>query len=335
MNWIRLFFVFALVMSEYLSQLKAQDACKANKLSIEAEILYRQKKDLDKAIELYKASFVLNLTDGSKVLDALNTATMAKDTLNAIHFICLGLSIGISANSIKNLWPHLGYGMNFNQLISSIDTAEITKKYLTELDTVLVNQLTVMETRDQRFRSQEPYLGKQQRSLDSINWVQLVQLVNNLGRLPNYKEIGFDGQENLHILFYHMDKEIIEWFLPHIVKSKTEDNSNIGRIILYQLDRIGMSEGLVYTISDDLNIVVAAKRTKMKNGYYCQSFGEWFDESSSLDNLTYETPIDPCISQDHINRVRSLFCLSTIEQRRLTRPWVKTVSIKEFEFLIE
>lgn len=267
--------------------------CESNQLSTQAEIYYRQKTNLLKAVELYKAAFQLNLTDGSKCLDALNAATMLMDTSSVIEFLRDCLSIGISPTRIKNLWQHIGNGLEYNYFISNVDTNTIINKYTTNLDSFMINQLDILAESDQKYRGEENYEWRLQRSLDSLNWIGLKAIVQNKGRLPNYKEIGLAGQENLEILFFHMDKEIIEWFLPYVIKCCNEDNSNLGRVILYQLDRIGMSEGLVYTITSNYKIEILSIRTKMKNGYYCQSFGEWFDEKSRTDNEVYETPIDP------------------------------------------
>jgi hypothetical protein len=165
--------------------------------------------------------------------------------------------------------------------------------------------------------------------------LELKKIVRQIGRLPRYKEIGLDGQENLEILFFHMDKEIIEWFLPYVIKCVNEDNSNLGRIILYQLDRIGMSEGIIYTIRKDMKIEIWSGRTKMKNGYYCQSFGEWFDEKSLIDNIFYETPIDPQIDLEEVNRIRNIFCMESIENKRMSKPWVNVVPISEFEIKVK
>jgi hypothetical protein len=308
--------------------------CESNQLSTQAEIFYRQKTNLLKAVELYKAAFQLNLTDGSKCLDALSAATMLMDTSSVIEFLGNSISIGISPASIKNLWQHLGNGLEYNYLISNVDTTAIINKYTANLDSFMIKQLDVLAENDQKYRGEENYEWALQRALDSLNWIELKAIVQKNGRLPNYEEIGLAGQENLKILFFHMDKEIMEWFIPYIIKCVNEDNSNLGRIVLYQLDRIGMSEGLVFTITSNYKIETLSIRTKMKNGYYCQSFGEWFDETSRIDNKVYETPIDPNLNINEVNEIRKLFCLDSIEEKRQRKPWVNVVTIGEFESLI-
>jgi tetratricopeptide (TPR) repeat protein len=315
--------------------LNSQKVCESNHLSIQAEIYYRQKTNLPKAIELYKSAFQLNLTDGSKALDAVNAATELNDTLSTIEFLSKCISLGISPQDVKNLWPHLGNSMNFDYLISNVDTLSILNQYNSNLDTFLISQLGRLAENDQKYRGQKDFEWKMQKSLDSLNWLELKKNVRQIGRLPRYKEIGLDGQENLEILFFHMNKEIIEWFLPYVIKCVNEDNSNLGRIILYQLDRIGMSEGIIYTIRKDMNIEIWSGRTKMKNGYYCQSFGEWFDEKSLIDNKFYETPIDPQIDLEEVNRIRNIFCMESIENKRMSKPWVNVVPISEFEIKVK
>jgi len=314
--------------------LNAQAACESNHLSSKAEAYYRQKTDIPKAVEYYKEAFTLKLTDGSKALDALNAATLLNDTLSVIHFLSKCVSIGISSSRIQQLWPRIGSGMDFEYLIAKIDTTSIIERYHSFLDTSLIKQLNRMAENDQKYRSEEVFDYKLQQSLDSLNWIELKDIVQQLGRLPYFKEVGLEGQENLEILFFHMNKEIIEWFLPYIRQSVMEDNSNLGSTLLYQLDRIGMSEGIIYTITEYQKIEILSDRTKMKNGFFCQSFGEWFDEKSHVDNKLYETPIDPRIDIDEVNKIRGFFCLDRIEEKRLRKPWVKIVSISEFERLI-
>lgn len=315
-------------------QQNAQTVCESNQLSTQAEIYYRQKTSLLKAVELYKASFQLNLTNGSKCLDALNAATMLKDTLSVIGFLRNCLSIGISPSSIKNLWQHLGNGMEYNYLISNADTNTIINKYTSNLDSFKLKQLEILAENDQKYRGEENYEWRLQRTLDSLNWIGLKGIVQKYGRLPNYEEIGLAGQENLETLFFHMDKEILEWLLPYVIKCVKENNSNLSPVILYQLDRIGMSEGLVYTITSNYKIEAFSIRTRMKNGYYCQSFGEWFDVKSRIDNKVYETPLDPNLNINVVNEIRKLFCLDSIEEKRQRKPWVNVVTIDEFESLI-
>ena len=315
-------------------QQNAQTVCESNQLSTQAEIYYRQKTNILKAVELYKAAFQLNLTDGSKCLDALNAATLLKDTSSVIDFLRNCVSIGISPSSIKNLWQHLGNGMEFEKLISELDTVIIENQYKSDLDSFLIDKLYLLSENDQKYRGEEEFEWRLQKSLDSLNWIELQKIVRKMGRLPKYKEIGNDGQENLEILFFHMDKETIEWFLPYIIKCVEEDNSNLGEIVLYQIDRIGMSDGLVYTITSNYKIEALSIRTKMKNGYYCQSFGEWFDEKSRIDNKVYETPLDPILNINEVNEIRRLFCLDSIEEKRQRKPWVNVVTIDEFESLI-
>jgi hypothetical protein len=317
-----------------MQELISQAVCESNHLSSKAEIYYRQKTDLQTAIEYYKESFRLKVTDGSKVLDALNAATLLNDTLSVIHFLITSVSIGISPSDIQQLWSRIGSGMDFDYLIDQIDTTTIIEQYNSLLDTSLIKQLKCMAENDQKYRGNEELEYELQKSLDSLNWVELKQIVQQLGRMPYFKELGFEGQENLEILFFHMNKGIIEWFLPYIRQSVMEDNSNLSTTILYQLDRVGMSEGVIYTITEDWKIEIFSDRTRMKNGFFCQSFGEWLYEKSLIDNKIYETPIDPRIGIDEINKIRGMFCLDRIEEKRLRRPWVKVVSISEFEHLI-
>lgn len=92
-----------------------------------------------------------------------------------------------------------------------------------------------------------------------------------------------------------------------------------------------MDQGLIYTLTDDYRIVEHSTRTKMKNNMWCQSFGEWFDEQDVEHKKMYFTPTDPKLSKEEINRVRHLLCLDSLESRCKRKPWVRAVSMAEFE----
>lgn len=159
---------------------------------------------------------------------------------------------------------------------------------------------------------------------------ELKQIVDSLGRLPLYSELGFDGSENLKTLFQHMDIKELEWFLPFAIENIKISESFLGRIFLYQIDRIGILEGKLFTVTDDYKIIEIGSRTQMKTGHLCQTFGEWFFEKGK-DGHQYETPFDPGISIEEINRVRNIFYLDDLDSKRLRTPWIKVVDINVFE----
>ena len=330
---MKLFFIIIVFLFQ-MSDVYSQSSCDSDLICSQAEIFYRQRTELFKAVELYKVAFSKKIPDGSKVLDALEVATLINDTLSVIHFLGNCLAIGISTVSLQKFWPRMGHGMDFEYHISRIDTIAMITQHNASIDTKITNKLKLMAENDQKYRGEEELDYISQKNLDSINWVELKQMVQNLGRLPHFIEIGLEGQENMEILFYHMDKGAIEWFLPFVRQSVAENSSRLGSIVLYQLDRIGMSEGVLYTITENNRIEIISNRTKMKNGFFCQSFGEWFDEKSFVDHNIYETPIDPQIEIDEVNRVRGMFCLDSIDSKRKRKPWVNIISIEEFERLV-
>ena len=315
-------------------QLHAQQVCRANQYIFQAEVLYRQKTDLKKAVDLYEKGFEINATDGSKILDALNGSAQLCDTFSSIKFLKKCYAVGITTRSLHKLWPRMSNGMNLDNLLTKIDTNTIINNYKSALDTAIINQLKLLAINDQKYRGNDETDWEKQKELDRSNWHTLKNIIKKKGRLPHFKEIGIDGQEDLELLFIHMDKKILEWFMPYVLKSIKEDNSNLSEIVLYQLDRIGMDDGLIYTINSEGKVLILGNRTRMKNGYYCQSFGEWFYERSSVTQKLYETPIDPTISISEVNRVRQLFCLDSIENKRSRWPWIEKISIEEFEILI-
>lgn len=321
--------VVFLVSGDALAQL----TCEAKNQALVAESHFRSKADMEKTISLYRSAFALGLEDLGHGLDALESACIAKDTLAMHEFMTYCIEMGCPPYSLQKLWSHLGKGMDYDDLIAKVDTLTIISNYKSKLDTALVSQLKKLSDQDQRYRGDDnDDRWHLQLQLDSINWSSLKELVTTYGGIPSYTKIGLDGLEDLSILFYHMGRNELEWFIPYVLASDLK--SDLGRIILYHLDRIGMSENVIYTISRDHKIVSLGPRTIMNNGYACQALGEWFNEKSRQTNLIYETPFDPALHLQEINRVRSMFCQDTIEQRRIRKPWVKVVSQAEFEKLI-
>ena len=296
----------------------------------EAEQIYRSKQNLDSAVILYNNAFAGGATNASVVFDAISCATTIKDDESAVDFMEYGFLIGLKVVDYRNSWNWIGKGRDFNSIISKCDTISNHVLYEQSLDTELIDQINFLAIKDQEYRSDDDDNWNLQRRNDSLNWSELKRITEYLSRIPSYTEIGIDGADNLEILFYHMDREIIEWFLPYVFQSIKEGESNLAEIILYQLDRIGMDEGIIYTITEESKIERLAERTKMKNNYYCQSFGEWFKEKSMIDNELYFVPIDPNIPLDEVNRVRALFYLDSIESKWKRQPWVNVVSIEEF-----
>jgi hypothetical protein len=310
----------------------AQCTCN-NDLVYEAERAYRSDFDPQKAVKLYKEAFANSITEGSAYLEAIECAAMIGDTASAIHFLEKGLGVGLTTSSYKKLWGQLGKGISYPYVMRRMDTT-VVKQYKTALRPDINAQLQVMADRDQKYRSEDG-LEDKQRALDSVNWKALQAMVTSLGRLPTYIETGFDGAENLEVLFYHMDKDVLAWFIPYVIDAVRCGQSNLGEPILYQLDRVGMAEGLIYTVSDEGLLLNHAPRTRMKNLYYCQAFGQWFDEQNPVDRRVYETPFDPNISIEETNRVRKLFCLDSLESKRQRKPWAAVVDVKTFEAVIK
>jgi len=305
--------------------------CDADSI-FKAEQYYRSNENLEQAVQLYKCAFKNRTNDVSKIIDAISCAAKIKDEPSIISFIEHGNLAGLSPNDIERLWVRIGNGLNYSEIISKCDTVTNRDRYLKSLNSHLIDSLRLIAFRDQEYRGQEEDdLWSFQLRNDSLNWIDLRKMTAELNRLPKYSEIGFEGAEDLDILFYHMPKEELEWFLPYIMKNITVGESNLGEVILYQLDRIGMSEELIYSVSDKYEIIEIGKRTKLKNGYFCQAFGEWFNEKSPRDKKLYAVPVDPNISIKEVNRVRQLFGQDIIESKWKRQPWVHVVNIEIFE----
>lgn len=296
-----------------------------------AEQIYRSKQNLETAIPLYREAIQDKCIDLSKALDAVNCATKVGDTLSMVEFIEYGMLLGMETQDYSKLWEYIGNGQDLDDLLSNCDTITNKNIYQSQLNEALIDSLKVFAERDQKYRSADDDKWELQREEDRLNWEELKAITLRMGRLPRYTEIGKDGSEDMDILFYHMDKEILEWFLPYVLSNIENKESTLGEVILYHLDRMGMAEGVIYWVVEGNIIAEYGKRKKMKNGFYCQAYGEWFEEKSMEDGKIYFVPLDPSLDRDDVNTMRALFHLDPIESKWKRKPWVNVVSIQEFE----
>lgn len=310
---------------------KAQVTQGVEESIFEAEQIYRSKENLEEAVALYTKAFEGGWRHVGKTLDAITCATKVNDTTSTKNFMELGIRLGLDRLDYKRLWEYIGNNMDMEDALGRCDISSNRSIYTAQLDHNLIQELEVMANRDQEYRGEDDGDMDLQRANDSLNWAELKNLTLRLNRLPLNSEIGIDGSENLDILFYHMDKDEIEWFLPYIIRNIQAQESNLGETILYQIERLGMSDGMIYTITEDHKIKFLGKRTMMNNGMYCQSFGQWFSEKSMEDNLMYFVPIDPVISQEEVDKVRSMFHLDSIASMWKRKPWLQIATIGEFE----
>ncbi len=197
--------------------------------------------------------------------------------------MAFGIRHGLEPDEYRRLWDHLGKGLDVDRQFMRMDTNALRKNYLVPLDSTLLAELAILEERDQAFRGGE-YTDVQAMNIaDSLNTIDLKKIVRRLDRLPHYREIGLTGSENMRILFYHMDGPTLEYFIPYVLDAIHQNAFFNAHVILYQLDRIGMSENRVYTLSADLKLRSLGPRTALTGDYVCQSFGEWFHERNPSD----------------------------------------------------
>jgi hypothetical protein len=308
-----------------------QEYCKAIQHIYAAEILYRSKTHTASAIQLYKKGFDSNIRDLSAILDAIHCATSIKDSFSTHYFITHALKSDLEVQTLQKLWPRIGGGMDLNYFLIKIDTKSIKTDIDLKMSKTWVDYISTLAERDQLYRGDDEANDNLRRAADSLNWSALKYICNKLGRLPTYTELGNEGSENLDILFIHMDKDILEYFLPFVIKNIQDNECYFGNYILYQLERIGLNDGINYTITEELQIIEHSKKTKINADIQCQTFGEWFNEKHPLDNKFYFTPIDPALSLDEVNRVRALFCLDPIQSKWLRTPWVLHLELEEFK----
>ncbi len=325
--------LFLISITCSLSTPLAQHACPDAEQQFAAERIVAQHGDPDEALTCYQKAFMLGRKSPSAVLQAIRQSTEAGRPDRAMAFMEYGFRIGLTTADYARLWHIIGSGSDLERLVSDIDTIAAIASYRAGLDTALIRKIGLLAERDQAFRSEESDDPGQQRINDGLNLADLKVIVRDLGRLPDYTELGLEGSDNLDILFYHMDVDALSWFMPHVIDAIARRESTLGHVILYQLDRIGMDDGSIYTIGAGRRVVRLGERHRMKNGMWCQSFGEWFDEPLPPDGQRYFVPLDPSLPLAEVDRVRTLFCLDAIESKWARSSWLRVVALDEFERL--
>jgi hypothetical protein len=325
--------LLALCITCSLGSLLAQPGCPDAEQQFAAERIVAQAGEPAEALERYRDAFRLGRKSPASVLQAIQQATQNGRVDMAVAFMDHGLRIGLTPGDYARLWPIAGSGFDLDSLLGAIDTTASIGAYKAGLDTALIRKIGLLAERDQAFRREESDAPGRQRTNDSLNWADLKAIVRGLGRLPDYTELGLEGSDNLNILFYHMDLDALSWFVPHVLDAIARRESTLGHAILYQLDRIGMDDGSIYTIGAGGRVVLLGDRHRMKNGMWCQTFGEWLDEPLPPDGQPYVVPLDPSLPLAEVDRVRKLFCLDAIGSKWLRSPWLRVVSLSEFETL--
>jgi hypothetical protein len=313
--------------------LPAQPGCPDAEQQFAAERIVAQKGDPAQALTCYREAFRLGRKSPAAVLQAIRQATQNGRADMTATFMDHGLRIGLTPGDYARLWPVAGSGSDLDSLLDALDTTAAIGAYRAGLDTALIRKIGRLAERDQAFRRDEIDDPGRQRANDSLNWADLKAIVRDLGRLPDYTELGLEGSDNLDILFYHMDLDALSWFVPHVLDAIARRESTLGHVILYQLDRIGMDDGSIYTIGAGWRVVRLGDRHRMKNGMWCQTFGEWFDEPLPPDGQPYFVPLDPSLPVAEVDRVRTLCCLDAIGSKWLRSPWLRVVSVSAFETL--
>lgn len=316
-----------------LSKVLGQSPCEPYSLLYQAEVLYRSKTNLDSAIVCYDLAFHNGIKDISKVLEAVSCVASVRDTMAMTRFMKFSLSNGLDLSDFRRLWSHLGNEMDLEYFARQLDTAGLQKAYRAGLEPRLIRKMAAWSKRDQRYRGDDNQHDAKMARCDTRNFKALQRLIERMGRLPYHTELGMKGSDDLSTLLHHVDKEALAYLLPFIIEAIEAKEFFDAPVILYQLDRIGMGEGLVYTISPELEIVALGKRTHLSSHLVCQSFGEWFPEQHPHTGKLYFVPIDPLLTMEEVNRVRQICCLDNIQNKWAREPWVEVLEWDAFRNL--
>lgn len=163
----------------------------------------------------------------------------------------------------------------------------------------------------------------------------LKSIVDSLGRIPSYQELG----ENLSFIFstclLHLDAEQLLYLFPYLTKAIHEgDFFEIGDLV-YSIDRVARLSGMYLVLENDSLVIKDLTNSVLPDWGNPYGYLGDIEIRNVLDTSRNRTPFiipppHPAISMEAVNQLRDSLCAETFEEY-LQRVGVKVVSVEEFQ----
>ncbi len=163
----------------------------------------------------------------------------------------------------------------------------------------------------------------------------LKSIVDSLGRIPSYQELG----ENLSFTFttclLHLDAEQLHYLFPYFTKAIHEgDFFEIGDLV-YTIERVAQLYGMYLVLENDSLVIKDLTSSFLPDWGNPYGYLGDIEIRNVLDTSRNRTPFiipprHPAISMEAVNQLRDSLCAETFEEY-LQRVGVKVVSVEEFQ----
>lgn len=279
----------------------------------------------DSAVIAYRRAFAIQTHDLSDLLTAADRA-LAADSLDAARdFLLAAAHCGMS-------WEAVSKFSHFADLLSP----EVWNRHFRPLppgaDTSLIARMHRLAERDQSVRPDEGHVDDRLMWLaDSLNAAELRDIAARLGRLPGYSDLGWQGLDDLTLLFLHMDQDDLAFFMPLLIAQIRAGEFTDNEAIAYQIDRIAISSGQALYIDENDRLRALPDPMKHLTPFAFWSVtGEWDEPDPGGNYRAVAWPIYPALGEEAVNLTRSRLCLDPLESYRQRKPWVGFLPMETF-----
>ncbi|HNM27159.1 MAG TPA: hypothetical protein PKL15_17070 [Saprospiraceae bacterium] len=303
----------------------AQDGCAYFTHKFRAEA-YMHKDRPDSSLIEYRRAFAIHTHGLADLLIASHIA-LQHDSLDAAAcFLRAAASCGLA-------WQDLPIQIKSAAIAAGITDSD---RWLTQFrplppgaDVELIARVRRMAERDQMVRSEEVTVEDAVMwAADSLNALDLRAIVQEMGRLPGYSDLGWEGLDDLDLLFHHMQFKDLQFFMPYVIASIRLGEYLDNTTIAYQMDRIAVSEGrALYIDEKDLLQALPAGQTPLAGRVYWSATGEWDDFLPNGESVIW--PVWPGLGEAGANKTRQRLCLDSVSDGARRKPWLRQASAKE------
>lgn len=303
----------------------AQDGCAYFVHKFRA-LEYAYNDQPDSSLIEYRRAFAVHTRDMADLLTAAQIA-FQRDSLDAAAlFLQAAAESGLA-------WPDVPVSLMASARDAGITDGDRWQTHFRGLppgaDVALIARVRRLAELDQSVRPDEGEVDTRTLwAADSLNAAELRAIVAELGRLPGYSDLGWEGLDDLDLLFHHLQLEDLQFFMPYMIANIRTGEYLDNTTIAYQIDRIAVAEGRVLYIDETDHLqCLSARQTPLAGRAYWSVTGEW--EDFLPDGRSVLWPVFPGLGEKGANLTRQRLCLDSLEHGARRKPWLKQATAKE------
>lgn len=300
----------------------AQDGCVYFSHKYKA-VVFAENEQPGNSILEYRRAFAIHTHDLADLLNAAHLALKYDSLDAATSFLNAALECGLA-------WEDLPLAIKIPACDARITDFDRWYAHFHPLppnaDVELIARIRRMAERDQSVRDLEVEVEDNVMwAADSLNALELRAIVAEMGRLPGYSDLGWEGLDDLDLLFHHMQFKDLQFFTPYVIAGIRTGEYTDNTTIAYQIDRIAVSEGrALYIDEEDQLRELPTPQTPLVGRAYWSVTGEWDDFLPSGESVLW--PIWPALGEAGANKTRQRLCLDPVSGVVSRKPWLRQAS---------